>query len=234
MTKQGRGQAVTGEVGDATQGVILSTDVTHMHLLRHGEVRQLTERVVRGQLDVDLSDEGTRQHERLAAWMADAEPAPDHLFSSDLRRCRLLAEAVAARTGAEIELDKRLREQSMGSWEGKTWETLTETDGDAVVRYWDDYHRARPTGGESMEDLAVRVAGWWKETAPRVQGKRVVVVTHIGVIRVVVCQFLGIPVADALRFAPATASHTSLLLAEAGAVLSTFGERPWLTAETTP
>ncbi|MCA9773170.1 MAG: histidine phosphatase family protein, partial [Myxococcales bacterium] len=189
----------------------------------------LGDRMVRGQLDVALAPAGEEQHARLVHWFTQAEPRPDRIFSSDLRRCRALAEALARATGAPVAFEKALREQSMGAWEGKTWSELTKIDGPAVTAYWDCYHEARPTGGESMEDLRARAVAWWERTEPTVTGKRVVLVTHIGVIRALACHFLGLPISEALRFAPATASHTSLLLAEAGAVISTFGERPWLT-----
>ena len=61
-------------------------------------------------------------------------------------------------------------------------------------------------------------------------GQRLWVVTHVGVVRTLLCHLLGVPVSDALRFAPAVASHTGVLHSEAGAVLTSFGERPWLGA----
>lgn len=228
MTEPIRGQALAGAFDDATKGIIPSEEVTRVHLLRHGEVERLTSRMVRGHLEVPLSARGAEEHERLAGWLARAEPRPDRILSSDLSRCRLLAERLSREAGVPVECDKRLREQFMGAWEGKTWEELTRLDPQGVTAYWDNYRTARPSGGESMGDLYDRVAAWWRETAPEIAGRRVFIVTHIGVIRSFMCLFLGLPPSEALRFAPATASHTSVLLAEAGAVVNAFGERPWI------
>lgn len=222
-----RGQAFTGVFDTETTKILPSSEVTHLHLLRHGEVGDLTLRMVRGQMDVPLSPRGRHQQRELARWFAGTEPRPDRLFTSDLVRCTELAGELGALVRRAPEVDRRLREQSMGRWEGHTWEEVTRAEPSAVTAYWEDYFRARPTGGESVADLEARVLGWWRETLARHRGERLAVVTHIGAIRVLVCHFLGLAGSQALRFAPATASHTHIMLGAAGAVVSAIGERPW-------
>jgi broad specificity phosphatase PhoE/nicotinamide riboside kinase len=222
-----QGQAFSGVFDAETAKILPSSEVTHVHLLRHGAVADLTARVVRGQMDVALSPRGRWQHHDLARWFARSEPRPERLFTSDLRRCLELASELGALLGHTPEVDARLREQSMGRWEGLTWEEITKADPPAVTAYWDDYYRARPSGGESVADLETRVVAWWRETFARERGRRIAIVTHIGAIRVLLCHFLGLDGAQALRFAPATASHTHVMLGEAGAVVSAIGERPW-------
>lgn len=221
------GQAFTGEFDPATARILPSDTVTHVHLLRHGEVADFTRRVVRGQMDVELSPRGREHNAALARWFARVEPQPDVVYTSDLVRCGALAEELGALVQRVPIVDVRLREQSMGRWEGRTWAEITEAEPRAVTAYWDDYHGARPTGGESVEDLEVRVLGWWREILARSSGKRVAVVTHIGVIRVLLCHWLGLEGSQALRFTPATASHTAVEIGEAGAVVAAIGERPW-------
>ena len=231
MREHAPGQAFTGVFDAATQRILPADWATHVHLVRHGEVAELTERVVRGQLDAPLSARGVEQGEALARFLARHEPRPDAVWSSDLLRCRALAERVAASSRAPLSIDPRLREQSMGAWEGRTWAAITAAEPAAVTAYWDDYHRARPTNGESFADLEQRVGAWWDEATRAHRGGRIVVVTHVGVIRALLCRALGIAGREALRFAPATASHTKIALSEAGAVVSTIGERPWLAAD---
>jgi len=124
-------------------------------------------------------------------------------------------------------VDQRLREQSMGAWEGRSWADITSAEPAAVTAYWDDYYRATPTGGESFADLEARVLAWWREVAREHAGKTITVATHIGVIRVLACHLLGVRGDQALRFAPATGSHTTFLISDAGAVMTQCGERPW-------
>jgi broad specificity phosphatase PhoE/nicotinamide riboside kinase len=222
------GQAFTGAFDAATQKVLPADWATHAHLLRHGEVAELTERVVRGQLDAPLSERGVEQGAALARWLVRHEPRPDAVWTSDLARCRALGERLAGLHGAPLRVDPRLREQSMGAWEGRTWAAITAAEPAAVTAYWADYHAARPTQGESFADLEQRAGAWWDEALRAHRGGRIAVVTHVGVIRALLCRSLGVPGREALRFAPATASHTKVVLSEAGAVVSAVGERPWL------
>ncbi len=202
---------------DATQRIIPSSVVATVHLFRHGEVETGSARVCRGQLDVALSARGREQSEAAAARFLARYGRPDRVISSDLRRCRDFASCF----GAPVELAPGLREQDMGAWEGRTWESLTEADGAAVTAYWADYVHARPTGGEAWAEAAERVRMAW--LALGVETGRVVVTTHIGPIRALLCAWLGLPPDDALRFAPAYATETRVLLAESGAVVECLG-----------
>ena len=222
------GQAAGPEFDSPTRGVMPESWVTRLHLLRHGEVARFEERVVRGQSEVPLSEEGRAQGRLLVEWLARYEAAPDRIVGSDLRRCSELGEALAARYGLEYEVDARLREQHMGRWQGQTWATATQEDEQLVRAYWDDYLHTAPPGGESFAQLVERVAAWWRSARDASQGRRIFVVTHVGVIRALTCTLLDVPAEQALRLAPATASHTSFVVSAAGAVLNTFGERPWL------
>jgi broad specificity phosphatase PhoE/nicotinamide riboside kinase len=225
-----RGQAFTGQFDAATTRILPSSLVTHVHLLRHGEVAELTKRVVRGQMDVPLSPRGRAESTALACWLEAHEPRPDVVYTSDLVRCTELAADLARRSGRVPIVDSRLREQSMGAWEGRTWAEITAAEPRAVTAYWDDYYAARPTNGESFADLERRVLAWWNEMLAAHAGQRIFVATHIGVIRVLVSHALGSPPNQALRFAPATASHTAISVGEAGAVVAQAGERPWMFA----
>lgn len=191
--------------------------MARVHLFRHGEVETGPARVCRGITDVALSARGQAQSARLAERFLAEHGRPDRVLSSDLRRCRELAE----RFEAPVELLPGLREQDMGAWEGRTWESLTVEDGEAVLAYWGDYVRARPRGGESWEEAAARVVGALAALGP-LEG-RIVVCTHIGPIRALVCAWLGLGPGEALRFAPGYATETRVLLAEAGAVIEALG-----------
>ncbi len=201
----------------ATQRILPSARVARVHVYRHGEVETGIARVCRGQLDVALSARGREQTNAAVHRFLTTNGAPDRVLTSDLSRCRDMAEQF----GVQPELLPGLREQDMGEWEGRTWESLTEADGAAVTAYWADYVNARPTGGESWAAACARVVATWSALGP-LEG-RIVVCTHVGPIRALLCAWLGLPAGNALRFAPGYATETRVLLAEAGAVLETMG-----------
>ncbi len=201
----------------ATQRILPSSRLARVHLYRHGEVETGITRVCRGQLDIALSERGREQTHAAVHRFLTMNGPPDRVLTSDLKRCRGMAEQF----GVQPELLPGLREQDMGEWEGRTWESLTEEDPTGVTAYWADYVNARPTGGESWADACGRVVATW-EALGALDG-RIVVCTHVGPIRALLLSWLGLPPGDGLRFAPAYATETRVLLAEAGAVLEAMG-----------
>lgn len=208
-----------------TRDAMVSHVVTHVHLLRHGRTATGPRRIAYGVSDLPLSERGQRESQDLEVF-ARALPTPTGILSSDLQRCRALAEPLAAALDVPLIVTPALREQDMGDWEGQAWDDIQARHEVAVNDYWDDYAHARPPNGESLEDAARRITTWWDEQWPRLEGGRWFVAGHAGVVRVLLCRFLGLPITEALRFAPPHGSHTHVLLAEAGAVLQGLGQMP--------
>lgn len=222
------GQAAGERFDEPTLEVMPDHHVARLHLVRHAAVQDLGRRLVRGQSDTPLAEHALDQERALAGWMSAIEPRVDRVVASDLARCAGLGERIASSLGLRLELEPRLREQSMGRWEGHTWEEITATDPDLVRAYWSDYAHTRPPGGEALTDLSTRVGQWWTDSLPELLDRRTIVVTHVGVIRVLLARLMRLPLDQTLRLAPAVASHTKVLWSSAGAVLECFGERPWI------
>jgi broad specificity phosphatase PhoE len=209
-----------------TRAAFPQDQVTDLHLLRHGVVDTGGRRRAYGHTDAPLSAVGAAQAEALIRFAVEELPRPAGILSSDLGRCRAIAEPLGEALGVGVRYLPVLREQHMGEWEWQTWESLTLREEDRIRAYWTDYLDTAPTGGESFRDLAERVSGWWDDAMPELWGKRWIVVGHIGVIRALLCQWFDYPLDQALRFAPRPGSHSHVLLAATGAVMQVFGERP--------
>ncbi|MCB9744343.1 MAG: histidine phosphatase family protein [Alphaproteobacteria bacterium] len=208
-----------------TQAALPSREVTELHLLRHGQVDTGGQRLAYGHLDLPLSPQGLADSSALLAFAARELADAEGVISSDLGRCLHTAEPLAATLGLPLRVTPALREQSMGAWEGRPWGALTAESPAAVHAYWADYVNAAPPGGESMAQLSARVHAWWQAEWPALRGRRWIVLSHIGVIRALLCGWMQHPLDQALRWAPARGSHTHVLLAEAGPVLQRLGER---------
>jgi alpha-ribazole phosphatase len=208
--------------GPVTQALLPDQRVGTLFLLRHGDLVASERRLLRGQSEAELSDRGRRQEQALVRWF-QAQPTPlQRVYSSDLGRCRSLGSALAATAPCPLELEARLREQHLGHFEGRDWEELSLAYPEAVRAYWADYAHTRPPGGENLADLGSRASGFLTAHAPQWLGQSVALVTHAGVLRVLLCHVLGVSIDQALRFAPPTGSVSVLSHSSAGFVIESL------------
>ena len=152
-------------------------------LLRHGDTGQ---RSYRGQLDDALTGAGWRQLRdavRGGAW--------DAVVSSPLRRCAAFAGELARSRALPLRLDPRLSEYHFGRWQGVPIETLHATDPDALARFWADPVAHPPPGAEPFEAFRARLCAALDRVAEEARGRRMLVVTHGGAIRLLRCHAEG-------------------------------------------
>jgi alpha-ribazole phosphatase len=117
-----------------------------------------------------------------------ALPPVCRVISSPARRCRVLAEAIAARDGADLRLDDRLWELAFGSWEGVAWDAISRSCLDAWAA---DPWGYAPGGGETLGLLWERVADFLAVEGTRSDG--LAIVSHHGPLRVLAAQRRGWP-----------------------------------------
>lgn len=142
-------------------------------LLRHTKP-DVTEGTCYGRTDLDLGPDFDQHAEALLATL----PAFGRVVTSPLRRCRLLAERIAARRRLPLAVEPGFVEMDFGAWEGLRWDDVPREGLDAWAA---DFMDARPHGGESVAMLAARVvAAARAHLAPE---GAVLVVTHMGPIR---------------------------------------------------
>jgi alpha-ribazole phosphatase len=130
-----------------------------------------------GQLDVDCENPQPVA-EQLMRFLPKGIP----VISSPLRRAQKLAEQLdpAAR------IDSRLSEINFGEWEGRPWEQI---DRDALDAWAADVLNFTPPGGESVADLQRRAVDF----ATSLNGPRIVLVTHAGILRALVGHWQQLP-----------------------------------------
>ena len=151
-------------------------------VLRHGMTEYNKRGVGNGQVMEDpLVPEGIEQVRSMLPLL------PEHidlLYVSDLLRTPQTAEIVNEKYHAPIIYDPRLREVDYGTLVGKSWGQMEMETGLPVlgnnlkVQY--DY---RPYGGESVLDIKTRVLAALETIKKDAAGKKVIVVTHGGVVR---------------------------------------------------
>lgn len=160
---------------------------TTVDLLRHGEPEGGVR--YRGARDDPLSPRGWEQM-RLAV---DGQAPWDVIVSSPLRRCAEFAEELSRRCQLPMEIEHGLREISFGAWEGLTPAEVAVTAPEAQDRFWRDPETYPPPGAEPLTEFAARVGRAWQDLLERHGERHVLVVSHGGVIRMVLCQLLEMP-----------------------------------------
>lgn len=164
--------------------------LTHVILLRHGETDWNAELRMQGHRDIPLNAAGRAQ--ALAAAPSVAALAPDVIVSSDLQRAALTADAVGDVLGLPVARDSRLRETSMGQWEGLTRDDITAGWPGAWERWRDTSYHAAPPGGESRIEVAARAS----EVVAELDGtdaRRALLVAHGGLIVGLTGYLLNLP-----------------------------------------
>ena len=164
-------------------------------LVRHPEPA-VAAGICYGQTDLELASDVAVS----AAGLRNLLPADAAYFSSPLRRCRELADAL--RSSAVI--DERLQEIHFGKWEMLAWDDIDRTAMDAWSAAPLDH---APPGGESVAKLYERVAAFIRERRAA-HPDSLVLFTHAGVMKVCCGLLLELPEAEwiSLRFDYGTVS----------------------------
>ncbi len=184
-------------------------------LVRHAHPANGSTGRLIGSTDPLLDEQGEAQARCLADRVARLEP--ERCFSSPLARCRQTAAAIAG--PLPVRLDPDLREIDFGRWENRTFAEVAAAEPDLVAR-WAEYDPAFAfPDGEGLggfQDRVSRVAG-------RLAGEQagtVLVVSHAGVIRALVCQYLGLRPSQYVLFDVGHASITLIHLFDGRGVLA--------------
>ena len=167
-------------------------------LIRHGETLWNTQLRMQGSLDSDLTPKGESQIKALGEWMKHIPF--DYLYSSDTARARKTAESISKYSGHPLNFDLRLREKNLGIFEGLTSEEAKE-------RYPESFKLFKTAGanyaidkGESTQQLLDRALDVIEEIRNLHPHKVSVLVTHGGVVRVLMKHVLEIPLDTSTQF----------------------------------
>ncbi|NIE77784.1 alpha-ribazole phosphatase family protein [Pantoea sp. Ap-967] len=177
-----------------------------LDLLRHGETEQGGG--LRGSLDDALTAKGWAQmHEAVAA----AGPW-DVLVSSPLQRCARFAQTL----GLPVQLEADLQELHFGEWEGRSALQIMQTQAEALGQFWADPYRFTPPGGEPVSAFADRVFAAVERLQQAHAGKRVLLVTHGGVMRLLLARARGLPREQLLQVEVGHGALVRLVMGEDG------------------
>lgn len=145
----------------------------------------------------------------------------DGIASSPRRRCAAFARTWAQRQGLCVEIHESFREMSFGIWEGLTPAEAAQQNPAEFALFHQPEGAAAP-GGESLSMLHARVMAGWSAWLGDAHGGHRLLVTHAGVMRVLLMTLMGMPATHLWRIALPEAAHfqVSLLSGHAPVLLS--------------
>ncbi|MGA8863438.1 MAG: histidine phosphatase family protein [Gallionella sp.] len=164
---------------------------TRICFIRHGETDWNVEKRIQGQIDIPLNETGRAQ--ALAMAFNAAHHNFDAIYSSDLVRAHDTANMLAARRGIEINILPQLRERHYGIFQGLTAAEGKVRHPEAHARYLARDPDYDFDSGESMHNLARRVAAAVHEMTQHHVGQTIAAVTHGGVLDILYRKSTGKP-----------------------------------------
>lgn len=157
---------------------------TTIYVARHGESNANKTGILTGITEVDLSELGLKQAQKICEFLADKDI--DAIYSSPISRAVATVTPLAKMLGKEVVTDARFREVNVGVWEGKRKEFLLENEPEFPLWCKNPVRICAPNG-EKPEDAGARFVDGLREVAQKHCGKNIVVAAHGAVILSAMC-----------------------------------------------
>lgn len=192
---------------------------TVVTVVRHAAVAGRSN-VYRGNSEEGMTQAGVQMLQKTVASLA--LPPFDRVASSPYRRCHEFARAYADERGVPLDVIESFREMSFGAWEGRTPDEAAAMDPELHTLFRASAGGIAPPGGETVMRVQTRVDAGWDTWLANAAGGHRLLVTHAGVMRVLLMSLLGMPHSHAYRIAlPEAASfRVSILAGEAPVLLA--------------
>ncbi|QNT77740.1 histidine phosphatase family protein [Entomobacter blattae] len=180
----------------------LQPGITRFWFIRHALVEENARMKVYGAQDVPLCPDSLIAQKPMYEALAARLPQKAVWLVSPLSRTHHTAKAIqqAGYGSHALITEPGLIEQSMGEWHGTRHEELPGKLSLPSHLFWSLSATERPPGGESMMDVAARVATSLNILATQYTGREIIAVSHGGTIRAALAHALKIHVETALHF----------------------------------
>ena len=182
----------------------LPAKTLRVFLIRHG--RTALEGRYKGRLDLPLSPDGIKDMEGTALVLRKILEAGRFrlktLYASDLARAIQSAEIIAGAFGIKkVTPMGLLRERAFGEWEGMRYDEIERLYPREFGLWVKDPFANKPVGGESSLAVKRRALTGIQEiiSRSRPEGGAIAIVSHSGILRVLLCHFLGMPYKNIFR-----------------------------------
>ena len=195
---------------------------TSVIVVRHGETKWNVTRQLQGRKNSNLTENGIKQ----AVLTAEAlkNKSFDFLYTSDLRRALETTEIINKYHQLEIHIDESLAERNFGVIEGLKQDEMIEKYPEVFTRYMKREEEYQIPDGESLISFYNRVKKGLNAIANSHTGKRILIVTHGGVLDCMMRMVFNYPLSAPRSFSIYNASVNRFSVTDATWFLEEWGE----------
>lgn len=166
--------------------------MTRVIFVRHGETLWNHSKRYQGHSDIPLNEKGLQQAKMVAQRLKNESIRA--VYSSDLTRAVQTAEAIAEPHSLQTVALPELREVNFGLWEGLRYEEIMAAWPEVLSAIYSRPGTDRIPGGESFYEVQERTARGLKKCIAGHSEETIVIVSHGGTMRVLLCDALGLPI----------------------------------------
>lgn len=163
--------------------------MVRLFFVRHGQTVWNHSGRYQGITDVELSDAGKKQAQCLIPYFDLI--SVNAVYASDLSRAYYTALPLAESKNVIVQTVPEFREINFGDWEGLTYEEISERWPGAIEHMYNHPDTLRISNGESFLDVQNRAFTALRKILTEHEEKTIVIVSHGGTIRCLICSLLG-------------------------------------------
>lgn len=165
---------------------------TTVYFVRHGQTDFPLDRIYcDDKEDPPLNEAGLRQARAAALYFRTRDV--DAIYASPAMRTTQTAKEIASVVSRPISYSEKLRERRFGIWDGLYFDEIEKGFPEKFLEWKKDQVNFAPEGGETIPQLSARLNEVLAEVIKSHQGQSVVIVTHVGPIRVAVTEAFEMP-----------------------------------------
>ena len=192
-------------------------------LVRHGETEANVAGLYSGHAPTSLTERGIAQAKTLSTLLRNVPV--EHVLCSELERARHTTQLILADRDVPLRIMPELNEMFFGDWEMRHHRDLAREDAENYAIWCNDWQNATPTNGEGFQAFSQRVERFIAQLADYKESENLLVVSHQGVLSVLIARLLSMPAASMWHFRVEQGCWSAIDFCDDFAVLKVLNSR---------
>lgn len=192
-------------------------------LVRHGETEANVAGLYSGHAPTPLTERGIAQAQTLGTLLRNVPV--DNVLCSELERARHTTQLILGDREVPVRNMPELNEMFFGDWEMRHHRDLAREDAENYTVWCNDWQNATPTNGEGFQAFSQRVERFIAQLADYKTCQNLLVVSHQGVLSVLIARLLSMPSAAMWHFRVEQGCWSAIDFCDDFAVLKVLNSR---------